>query len=226
MFGLLILFTYSKIKKIKVKVGTKCYPVIKKDLKEPETNAVSTCTKNHVVQSGQEALGIATLYSTTVSRLQELNPGVNLNSLSLNMILIVPIPCPVTIDNNLYTDNPKFKDPVFAINGSALLCLCFMGSITSPSYCESQYKSLLYFNYADKYGKILKWGQADYYYDIRKLSDSEKSLKDFEMRVEGYDYNGKRIYIVRDWKNQVFDPSRTGIRFENPVEKIVFDTWP
>ena len=227
LYIVLLSLVASQPIKRKVKIGTKCHRVVDRShIFVMEANS-KDCSKKHVVEAGQEILGIARLYGTTTEKIQSLNPGMNLNSLSVGTPIVVPIDCPSLPESDLYMDNVNFQNAMFAVNGSQMLTICHMGGNMAASYCESGFNQLLKNKKVDSYGNILDWAYVADYFGMKKLKNSEKNLASFEMRVEGYNINNKMHYIVKSWKGTTFDPGRNVYNGQtNPVFKAVFDTWP
>ena len=154
MFALLFIPALSQIRKIKVKVGEICRPVNSSN----GFKSVSSkqCEGTHIVQPGESAASLVTMYSTRLKVLEKLNPGMNLNNLGVGDTVKVPLQCDSVLTFS------SFEDQEIKTIGGIVLCLAYIKQKDDLSYRDPNkvlgiFKNLRTQSVIDAKGNVQDW---------------------------------------------------------------------
>ena len=190
--------------------------------KSAEPNGVS-CTslsvcpnyRNHVCDGVLDLTGIASKYASlgaTVEGIQSANPGINFNILNKGLVIKIPIQTPTIIDENLYMFDKEFTQNFITVNGSEILCYCYVNSDTRSNHklCQSRAESAQRMGHINKYGHVTNRNSATYMFYVDYQDSCTFSSYNYELRK--YKINGEDFYGVYNKRTgDLYDPGKTVI---------------
>ena len=185
--------------------------------------------RNHVCDGILDLKGIASKYASlgaTVEGITDANKQFNLNILNKGLIIKIPIIKPDVEDANIYMYDQEFTKDYITVNGSEILCFCFVQPSLRTDHTKCQERAEYAINVdksINEYGIVLNLSKAAAPFNVNV------NAGDDEYELRRYNVDGNTYYAVYQKSNGIlYNPGKDMIQLPVEFESVAYlsdSTW-